>query len=104
MAKTTTDVFVGGYQDIETATTDFDTLAELVSDKKVKIEAAILITHAEDGTVGVQQTADHRGRKGVQWGGTVGVLVGLAAPPLIAESALRNAPASSLSCLCSRAR
>ena len=37
MAKTTTDVFVGGYQDIETATTDFDTLAELVSDKKVKI-------------------------------------------------------------------
>jgi arylsulfatase len=87
MAKTTTDVFVGGYQDIETATADFEELAKLVADKKVKIEAAILITHAEDGTVAVQQTADHRGRKGVQWGGTVGVLVGIAAPPLIAATA-----------------
>ena len=87
MAKTPTDVFVGGYPDIETATEDFDTLAELVKEKKVKIEAAILITHAEDGTVAVQQTADHRGRKGVKWGGTVGVLVGLAAPPLIAATA-----------------
>ena len=87
MAKTPTDVFVGGYPDIETATEDFDTLAELVKQKKVKIEAAILITHAEDGTVAVQQTADHRGRKGVKWGGTVGVLVGLAAPPLIAATA-----------------
>ena len=87
MSDTRTDVFVGGYRDIDEATKDFDALAELVKDKKVKIEAAILITHAEDGTVGVQQTADHRGRKGVQWGGTVGVLVGLAAPPLIAATA-----------------
>jgi uncharacterized membrane protein len=68
MSDTPTDVFVGGYRDIDEATKDFDALAELVKDKKVKIEAAILITHAEDGTVGVQQTADHRGRKGVQWG------------------------------------
>ena len=30
------------------------------------MEAAILITHAEDGTVTVAQTADHRGRKGVE--------------------------------------
>ena len=51
------------------------------------MEAAILITHAEDGTVDVAQTADHRGRKGVEWGGTVGVLVGLAAPPLLAATA-----------------
>ena len=66
---------------------DFDALAKLVEDKKVKIEAAILITHAEDGSVTVAQTADHRGRKGVEWGGGVGVLVGLAAPPLLAVTA-----------------
>ena len=83
----TTDVLVAGYQDIDTATKDFDALAGLVKDKKVKIEGAILITHAEDGTVNVQQTADHRGRKGVEWGGAVGVLVGLAAPPLLAATA-----------------
>ena len=87
MADTPTDVLVAGYQDIDTATKDFDALAGLVKDKKVKIEGAILITHAEDGTVNVQQTADHRGRKGVEWGGAVGVLVGLAAPPLLAATA-----------------
>ncbi len=87
MADTHTDVFVGGYQSIDEATKDFDALAQLASEKKVKIEAAILITHEEDGKVNVQQTADHRGRKGVEWGGAVGVLVGLAAPPLVAVTA-----------------
>jgi arylsulfatase A-like enzyme/uncharacterized membrane protein len=87
MADTHTDVLVGGYPDIDEATKDFDALGKLVEDKKVQMEAAILITHAEDGTVSVQQTADHRGRKGVEWGGAVGVLVGLAAPPLLATAA-----------------
>jgi arylsulfatase A-like enzyme/uncharacterized membrane protein len=87
MADTHTDVFVGGYPDIDAAMKDFDALAALVADKKVKLEAAILITHAHDGTVNVAQTADHRGRKGVEWGGAVGVLVGLAAPPLLAATA-----------------
>ena len=32
--------------------------------------------------VHVSQTGDHLGRKGLGWGGGVGVLVGLAAPPL----------------------
>ncbi len=87
MPDTPTDVLVGGYPDIDAASKDFDALAKLVEDKKVEIEAAILITHAEDGTVNVKQTADHRGRKGVAWGGGVGVLVGLAAPPLLATTA-----------------
>ncbi len=87
MAETSTDVLVGGYPDIDGAMKDFDALAKLVEDKKVVIEAAILITHAHDGTVTVAQTADHRGRKGVEWGGGVGFLVGLAAPPLLAVTA-----------------
>ena len=80
-------MFVGGYRDIEAATQEFDKLADLVAGKKVAVEAAILIVHAEDGAVSVRQTADHRGRKGVEWGGAVGVLVGLAAPPLLATTA-----------------
>jgi arylsulfatase A-like enzyme/uncharacterized membrane protein len=87
MTDMTTDVFVGGYQDIEAGVKEFDELAQAVADKKVKIEAAILVIHAEDGTVSVQQTADHRGRKGGEWGGAVGILVGLAAPPLLAATA-----------------
>src|SRR5215471_5278756 len=82
------DVLVAAYQDLDEATTDFDALAALVEDKKVEMEAAILITQAADGTVNVQQTADHRGRKGGEWGGAVGLLVGLAAPPLLATTAV----------------
>ena len=88
MADTPTDVLVAAYPDIDAATKDFDALAKLVEGRKVEMEAAILITHAEDGSVNVGQTADHRGRKGVAWGGSVGVLVGLAAPPLLAATAV----------------
>ncbi|MET9318155.1 sulfatase-like hydrolase/transferase [Kribbella sp. NPDC003505] len=83
-----TDVFVGGYSDLEAAASEFDDLARAVAGKHVALDAAILVTRAEDGTVNVQQTADHRGRKGVEWGGAVGVLVGLAAPPLLATTAV----------------
>lgn len=84
----TTDVFVGIYQDLDAAAHEFDALAGLVADKQVEIEAAILITRDEDGSVNVRQTADHRGRKGLRWGGGVGFLVGLTAPPLLATTAI----------------
>src|SRR5581483_8167926 len=87
MADAQTDVFVGGYPDIEAAANDFDALTELVEHKNIKIDGAILVTHAADGTVNVRQTADNRGRKGVEWGGGVGFFVGLAAPPLLAATA-----------------
>jgi arylsulfatase len=74
MSDTPTDVLVAAYPDIDSANTDFDALAESVKGKQVKIEAAILIMHADDGTVSVRQTADGRGRKGVAWGG--GGLIG----------------------------
>jgi arylsulfatase A-like enzyme/uncharacterized membrane protein len=86
MADTRTDVLVAGYRDVETATKDFDGLVELVKGKKVAIEGAILVTHGTDGEVVVQQTGDHLGRKGMAWGGGVGLLVGLAAPPLLAAT------------------
>ena len=86
MADQLTDVLVAGYPEIGTATKDFDALIELVKAKKVRIEAAILVTHDTDGEVTVQQTGDHLGRKGAAWGGGVGFLVGLAAPPLLAAT------------------
>jgi arylsulfatase len=87
MSDSQTDVLVAGYDGIDVATVDFDALVMLVKDKRVEIEGAVLITHADDGTVTIQQTGDHRGRKGVEWGGAVGILVGLAAPPLLATTA-----------------
>ena len=65
-----------------------DVLAELVRAKKVQVEGIILVTHDADGNVTVANTGDHVGRKGAGWGGGVGVLVGLFAPPLLASVAV----------------
>src|SRR5450755_639832 len=88
MSEELTDVLVAGYQEISTATADFESLVALVKDDKVEIEGVILVTHATDGSVSVQQTGDHLGRKGAGWGGGVGVAVGLFAPPLLASAAV----------------
>jgi arylsulfatase len=88
MATQMTEVLVAGYQGVETATADFDGLLDLVKRKAVAIEAVILVTHDEAGNVSVQRTGDNLGRKGAGWGGGVGFLVGLAAPPLLASIAV----------------
>jgi arylsulfatase A-like enzyme/uncharacterized membrane protein len=85
MAKQMTDVLVAGYQTVEAAAADFDALVAQVQARQVEVEASILVAHDEDGNVSVQQTGDHLGRKGAGWGGAVGFLVGLAAPPLLAS-------------------
>jgi hypothetical protein len=41
MAGTLTDVLVAGYQDIKTATKDFDSLVALVKERKIQIEGVI---------------------------------------------------------------
>ena len=50
------------------------------------VEAVILVAHDQDGNVTVQKTGDDLGRTGAKWGGSVGFLVGLAAPPLLAAT------------------
>ena len=86
MTANQTDVLVAAYRDVESATADFDALIGQVKAKAVRIEGAILVTHDTDGAVTVQRTGDHLGRTGAKWGGAVGVLVGLAAPPLLASA------------------
>ncbi len=85
MSNETTDVLVAGYQTIGAANSDFDALIERVKAKQVRLEAAILIAHDQDGNVTVHRTGDDLGRSGTKWGGGVGLLVGLAAPPLLAS-------------------
>ncbi len=76
-------VIMAGYQAIETAKKDFDQLTQLAKDKKIKTEGMILVEKNTEGKVSVDETGDHLGRKGMGWGGGVGLLVGLAAPPLL---------------------
>jgi arylsulfatase A-like enzyme/uncharacterized membrane protein len=86
MAGTLTDVLVAGYPGVDAATHDFDALVAAVRAKQARIEGAILVSHDADGNVTVQRTGDHLGRTGAKWGGGVGFLVGLAAPPLLAAT------------------
>ena len=81
----TFDVIMAAYQSTGAAQKDFDALVSLVKDKTVKTEGVILVERGADGQVKVSQTGDHLGRKGVGWGGGVGLVVGLFSPPLLAS-------------------
>jgi arylsulfatase A-like enzyme/uncharacterized membrane protein len=79
----TFDLILAGYPALEQAQKDFDALVGLVKEKKVRSDGMILVTRDEAGEVHVTDTGSHLGRKGAGWGGGVGVLVGLAAPPML---------------------
>jgi uncharacterized membrane protein len=84
----TYDVIMAGYPSVEPAQKDFDGLVQLVKGKKVKSEGVILVEKDKGGQVTVTQTGDHLGRKGLGWGGGVGLLVGLFSPPLLGSIAV----------------
>ncbi len=79
------DVIMAAYQSIGPAERDFDTLVGFVRSKTVRSEGLILVEHDDAGQVRVTQTGDHLGRKGLGWGGGVGLVVGLFSPPLLAS-------------------
>jgi len=79
------DVIMAAYPSAGPAERDFDTLTGLVKGKAVKSEGVILVEHDAGGQVSVTQTGDHLGRKGLGWGGGVGLVVGLFSPPLLAS-------------------
>ena len=84
----TFDLILAAYPALEAAQHDFEELVKLVRDKQVKTDGVILVTRDESGEVQVADTGDELGRKGAGWGGGVGVLVGLAAPPMLASIAV----------------
>jgi arylsulfatase A-like enzyme/uncharacterized membrane protein len=85
------DLILAPYPSLEDAQSDFDQLVQLVEDKTVSSEGLILVERDTDGEVRVTHTADHIGRRGLEWGGGVGVLVGLLSPPLLASTVVGGA-------------
>ena len=83
--KDTFDVIMAGYQSLEPAQKNFEAFVQLIKGKQVRSEGVILVEHDVDGKVRVTQTGDHMGRKGMGWGGGVGLVVGLFSPPLLAS-------------------
>src|SRR5271156_2317569 len=85
MSDTEFDVVIAAYLIPDLAQQDFDALVKLVKDKQLTVEGVALVTHDADGNVTVKETGDHLGRKGLEIGGGVGLVVGLFAPPLLAS-------------------
>jgi len=88
MSKDNSIIIIAAYPAIEPATKNFDQLVQLVQDKKIETDGMILVQKDKDGELSVSETGDHIGRKGMGWGAGVGLLVGLAAPPLLAAVAV----------------
>jgi arylsulfatase len=79
----TYDLIMAAYREAAAAGKDFDALVQLVEDKRIRSEGVLLVEHDEEGNVTVRQTGDHLGRKGLGWGGGVGLVVGLFSPALL---------------------
>jgi arylsulfatase len=91
MSGTEFDVVIAAYLIPDLASEDFDALVKLVADKQLTVEGVALVTKDADGRVTVTETGDHLGRKGLEIGGGVGLVVGLFAPPLLASMVVGGA-------------
>jgi uncharacterized membrane protein len=85
MSGTEFDVVIAAYLIPDLASEDFDALVKLVADKQLTVEGVALVTNDPEGHVTINETGDHLGRKGLEIGGGVGLVVGLFAPPLLAS-------------------
>jgi uncharacterized membrane protein len=91
VSDTEFDVVIAAYLIPDLAKKDFDALVKLVGDKQLKVEGVALVTNDADGKVTISETGDHLGRKGLEIGGGVGLVVGLLAPPLLASAVVGGA-------------
>jgi uncharacterized membrane protein len=82
------DVLIAAYLIEDLAKRDFDAVMKLAEDKTITVEGVVLVQKDADGEVHVTETGDHLGRKGLELGGGVGLVVGLLAPPLLATTAV----------------
>jgi uncharacterized membrane protein len=91
MSGTEFDVVIAAYLIPDLAQQDFDSLVKLVTDKQLTVEGVALVTNDAGGNVTITETGDHLGRKGLEIGGGVGLVVGLFAPPLLASAVVGGA-------------
>ena len=91
MSDTEFDVVIAAYLIPDLAQNEFDALVKLVEHEQLEVEGVALVTAEADGTVTVKETGDHLGRKGLEIGGGVGLVVGLFSPPLLAATVVGGA-------------
>jgi uncharacterized membrane protein len=91
MSDKATDVMIAGYLTKEGAILDY----EAVVNSGAKIDGAVCITRDLEGNTSVEQT-DHLVKGGAKVLGGAGFVIGLAAPPLLAATAIGAAAGGAL--------
>jgi uncharacterized membrane protein len=79
----TIDVLIGGYLSADAANEDYQSVLAGGG----RIEGAVVVSKDLEGNLSIEQT-DHMVEKGAKGMGAVGFVVGLAAPPLLAATAI----------------
>src|ERR1700687_2768119 len=88
MSEENSLVIVAGYQDLDAARHEFQTLNGRAKDKSSPVQGAVLVgKDAEDNPV-LLDTGNRLGRRGAAWGAGAGLAVGLFSPALLATAAL----------------
>ncbi|MGO9509485.1 MAG: arylsulfatase [Mycobacterium sp.] len=77
-------VIVAGYQNLDAARADFQTLTDRAKDKSVPLQGAVLVGKDADGNPLLLDTGNRLGRRGAAWGAGAGLAVGLFSPALLA--------------------
>lgn len=81
-------VIVAGYQDIDSARSDFENLTGRANAKTVPLQGAVLVGKDDEGNPVLLDTGNRLGRRGAKWGAGVGLAVGLFSPALLAVGLL----------------
>lgn len=84
MSEDSALVIVAGYQDIDSARSDFENLTGRANAKTVPLQGAVLIGKDDEGNPVLLDTGNRLGRRGAKWGAGVGLAVGLFSPALLA--------------------
>ena len=80
-------LYVAAYSDATSAQADFEALKNAEGDD-LKVEAAVVMSRDADGKVDVLEEGDGTTGGGAVIGGSLGFVVGLFAPPLLAATAI----------------
>jgi len=80
-------LYVAAYSDATSAQADFEALKNAEGDD-LKVEAAVVMSRDADGKVDVLEEGDGDTAGGAVIGGSLGFVVGLFAPPLLAATAI----------------
>jgi uncharacterized membrane protein len=81
-------LYVGSYDDADTAQTDFQALKDAQSGGAFDTVGAVVISRAADGKIDVKEHGSTAVGAGATVGGITGLIVGLFAPPLLLMTAV----------------